>query len=93
VASSNIPNRGVFPFRVIWSLYTATFGQAIPSALRHFSAAATLYDEKYFRRRLTILLVPGLMIQPVGTAESRIIPSVDSGAFLLTDQVPNKSTQ
>ncbi|MDX9873232.1 MAG: hypothetical protein RBT41_12585, partial [Clostridia bacterium] len=44
VASSNIPNRGVFPFRVIWSLYTATFGQAIPSALRHFSAAATKHN-------------------------------------------------
>ena len=42
VAAAAHKNRGVFSFLIlIWSLYTATSGQATPSASGPFSLAAT----------------------------------------------------
>jgi len=42
-------NRGVFPFSILWSLYMATFGQAILSAFGPYRTAGTfgtLYKRK-----------------------------------------------
>ena len=39
-------NRGVFPFNIIWSLYPAISGQAIPSAFGRFSLAETAKNLK-----------------------------------------------
>jgi hypothetical protein len=35
-------NQGRLPFVMLWSLYMATSGQAIPSAFGHLSLAGTL---------------------------------------------------